>query len=467
LENANLKAASVITSNHLALKLDTLPSKESHMRIQVPLKTKTILALLIAVAIMDAFSLFLFTRIDTIIHGDLYKYGLQFNYAWADQYWFSSYAFLGSLTIAIILIGISMASFLIHVRKHSTVSRIACYVLLIIGTGLTFLSVYFFYSIDYIVNHDLYLYGLQFSINWAANYWTYARLMLALIGFGSVITITSIMLIFLGTRRFVRVDSARLIFPTLVATGAIALALSIIYASSILAFIGLGLLFWGIIFAYVRTGEYVKQALLDATASSQKATLNEIIQELQCKGNAIYLPPKYLSGLEANKVYIAKLKGTKLPTPEETQEQDPQFSISFIENPEAVLLTPPGAELTKLFEKTLETNFTRVDLQYLQKNMPKLFIEDLELAQNFEMETENNKIRVKIQNSVCPALITVAEQPSNIYSTLGSPLSSAIACALAKSTGKPIIIENHQTNKDGRDVTIEYRILEEEEQAEE
>jgi hypothetical protein len=431
------------------------------MRTQVPLKTKTILTLLIAAAIMDAFSLFLFTRIDAVVHGDLYKYGLQFNYAWADQYWTYSYPFIDSLTIAIILVGITMASFLIHVRKHNTFSKIACYVLLTIGTGLTFLSIYFFYSIDYIVNNDLYLYGLQFSINWAANYWTYARLMLALIGFGSAITLTSMTLIFLGTRRLVRIDPARLIFPTLVATGAIALTLSIIYASSILAFIGLGLVLWGVIFAYVRTEEYVKKVLLDATVPPQLVTLNEIVQLMGCEGNAIYLPPKYLSEPQASKAYIPKRKGAELPTPNETQELDPRFSITFIENPEAVLLTPPGAELTNLFEKVLKTNFTRMDLQHLQENLPKL-IEDLEIAKNFEMEAENNIIRVKIKDSVYNALNIGAEKPANTY-LFDSPLSNSIACALAKTTGKPIIIENQQISEDGRDMAIEYRILEEEE----
>jgi len=263
-----------------------------------------------------------------------------------------------------------------------------------------------------------------------------------------------------------RANSAKIVYSTLIATGAVALATSIIYASSILAFIGLGLLFWGITFTFIRTEEYVKKALLDVTVSPQMAIINEIIQEMECEGNAIYLPPKYLSDPEAYKAYIPKQKEAELPTPEQTQKQDPQFFIAFIENPPAALLTPPGAELAKLFEKTLETNFTRVDLQYLQQNMPKLLIEDLEIAQNFEMETENDKIRVKIQNSVFNALNKVTEQPSSIYSAFGSPLSSAIACALAKSTGKPIIIEKQQTSEDGRDVTIDYRILEEEEQTE-
>ena len=433
------------------------------MKIQVPFKPKIILALLLAVAIMDALSILFFYRIDATVNGDLYRYGLQFNYAWAGPYWGYSQLFLSSLAIAIILTGISIASFSLYVRKRSTVFIVACCVLLIVGTGLALFSVYLFYGIDYIVHNDLYLFGLRFSYEWASNYWTYARLMLALIGLASATALTSTTLIFLSTQKVVKISPAKLTYSTLITTGTIALFTSIISTSSILAFIGLGLIFWGIIFAYIRTEEYTKKVLLDATASQQMATLNQIIQELEYKGNAIYLPPKYLKDPEANKAYISKQKETNLPAPEQIQKQETRF---FIENPPGILLTPPGAGLARLFEKTFKTNFTRVDLQHLQQNMPKLFIEDLEIAKNFEMDTQNNKIRVKIENSVYKALNIETEKPSSIYSTLGSPLSSAIACVLAKSTGKPIIIEKQETSKDGRDVTIEYRILDEEEQTE-
>lgn len=249
-------------------------------------------------------------------------------------------------------------------------------------------------------------------------------------------------------------------YQILIITGASALAISIIYTSTILAFIGLGLVFCGIIFVYIRTDKYVKKILLDATVSSQMAALNQIIQELDYRGTAIYLPPKYLKDLEANKAYISKQRETSLPTPEQTQKTENHF---FIENSLGILLTPPGAGLAKLFEKTLKTNFARVDLQYLQQNMSKLFIENLEVAQNFEMETENNKIRVKIENSSYTTLSIENEKSSSTYFNLGSPLSSAIACVLTKATGKPVMIEKQQTSEDGRDVTIEYRILEEKE----
>ena len=247
---------------------------------------------------------------------------------------------------------------------------------------------------------------------------------------------------------------------TMLGLGAVGLIASIFYTSQILAFIGLGLVFWGVIILYIQTEEYVKRSLLDTTTLPSLETLNKILQELDYKGKAVYLPPKYLSDPEANKAYIPKQKEGKLPVPEQTQKQETKL---FLENPNGLLLTPPGAELTRLFEKTLETNFTRTDLQYLQQNMPKLFIEDLEIAQNFDLEIKNNKIHVKIENSAYKNLNKEAENLSNLYTSLGSPISSAIACALAKASGKPVIIERQRISEDGKTIEIEYQILEGEE----
>src|SRR3990170_5525830 len=144
----------------------------------------------------------------------------------------------------------------------------------------------------------------------------------------------------------------------LIATGTTALFASIFYSSSILAFIGLGLLFWGILFTYIRTDEYTKKALIDAIAYPQVDTLNKLVQELDLKGTTIYLPPRYFKNPETHKAYIQKQNGDALPTPEQIQEQETQL---FTQNPLGMLMTPPGSELTKLFEKTLGTNFARVD----------------------------------------------------------------------------------------------------------
>lgn len=427
------------------------------MKKEVSLKTKIALALLLAAIVTNAFSLFFFIRIDNIVHGDLYKYGLQFNYEWAGRYWTCSQLLVNSLIISIILIIMAIASLLIHVRTRNAASRFLCCLLLIAGTTLAVFSAYLFNSLDYIIHHDLYQYGLQFSSEWAIKYWTNCRLILESIGLSIATTLISTPLALLSTRKIIRIEPAKVACSILTTTGVAALALSILWNSSVLAFIGLGLTFWGAVLAYIRTEEYVKGNLLEATALTPLATLNQIImQELHHEGKAVYLPPKYLKDPEDSKVYIPKQKNGPLPTPEKIHEKGDEI---FIENPQGLLLTPPGGELTKLFEKTLETSFTRVDLQYLEQNMPKLFIEDFEIAQNFEMEAESNKIRVKIENS---AYKNITKDAARLYGSLGCPLSSAIACALAKATGKLITIESQKISTDGRKMEIEYNLLEEE-----
>lgn len=250
----------------------------------------------------------------------------------------------------------------------------------------------------------------------------------------------------------------KIIYSILIAMGAIALTFSIIYSSSILAFIGLGLTFLGIILAYIQTEEYVKRKLLDATTLAPLLTLNKVMQELQYEGKAVYLPPKYFKDQEENRVYIPKQKDGQIPTPEQIQEQENKL---FIKNPNGLLLTPPGAELTKLFEKILETTFTRIDLRHLQQIMPKLFIEDLEIAQNLKIETKDNRILVEIKNSVYKNLNKEVMKLKNLYPSIGCPLVSAFACTLARATGKPIVIEKQQTREEGKVIEIEYRIVEE------
>jgi hypothetical protein len=185
--------------------------------------------------------------------------------------------------------------------------------------------------------------------------------------------------------------------------------------------------------------------------------LNQIISELNYKGKAIYLPPKYFKDPETSKVYVSKQNEGKLPAPEEILKNENQF---FLENPHGILLTPPGAQLSRLFEKRLDTSFAKTDLKYVTQNMPKLFIEDLEIAENIEIETEHNKIKIRITNSAFKEAHKENNNISNSYHSIGCPLLSAIACALTKATGKLVTIENMQLSKNGKNIEATYRILE-------
>lgn len=270
-----------------------------------------------------------------------------------------------------------------------------------------------------------------------------------------------------------RIDRAEAASSILLILGLIALLASVFYSSSVLAFMGLGLTFWGALLLYIRPEGYTRKALLNAAILPPLTTLDQMIQELNYRGNAVYLPPRYFANPENTGIYIAKQKLATLPPPELIKEYENRL---FVKNPEGLLLTPPGAELAKIFEKKLRTSFTRVNLDYLQRNLPRLLIEDLEIAENVEIEILPSNVsaeaadspspvqtfhtvHVRITDSICREICEDTNKLTNICGRIGCPICSSIACALTKAAGSPVMIESSQTSKDTKTTEIVYKIL--------
>jgi hypothetical protein len=253
-----------------------------------------------------------------------------------------------------------------------------------------------------------------------------------------------------------RIGLSRVACVAMLGMGASALLFSVIYASAILAFIGLGLTFWGTLLLYIQTEDYVRKTLLDSSLHSLIVALNQIVEELDYKSNAVYLPPKYFEDPETTKIYVAKQENTGVPTPEEIQEYEKQL---FIKNPRGILLTPPGAELARLFEKTLETSFTKVDLEYLKENLPKLLIEDLEIAEGVELQAEDGTIHIKLAGSIFYRICNEMKELQHAFGKIGCPICSAVACALTRATGSPVVIENTQLVEHGKIIETTYQVL--------
>jgi hypothetical protein len=240
---------------------------------------------------------------------------------------------------------------------------------------------------------------------------------------------------------------SRLLSLIMLLAGFFELIFSIVFTSSNLAFLGLGLIFFGAVLDYIRTDGYVKKVLLDATVISQVA-LNEVIRELGYAGQVIYLPPKYFDNPDTQKAYVSKQRYARLPTPEQIRDQ------AFLSSGQGILFTPSGAELTRLFERTLETNLVGSDFAYLQKNLASAFAE-LEIARNVEVKLENKTILVGIEDC---RFVTPIENSSRSgdYCMPDSPISSAVACALAKVTGRPLMTLSQQITANGKNITIAY-----------
>ncbi len=234
--------------------------------------------------------------------------------------------------------------------------------------------------------------------------------------------------------------------------GVLSILFSILFVASIPAFIGLGLIFWGLILLFICDNEYVKKNIVESIFNSQINLINQLYSEFKLKGNPIYLPPKYFKNLETQKMFISKEISPILPTIEEINICDDKL---FIENPTGLLITPMGLELTSLFEKKIKIDFNKVNEFYLQSNLPKIF-EDLELASKFEMKIEKDEISVKMESN----LFFTNERPGSSFFQQG-PLESSIACALVKAMGKPLIIsQNNNSDKKSKKIFI-FQILRE------
>ena len=237
--------------------------------------------------------------------------------------------------------------------------------------------------------------------------------------------------------------------------GVLALLSSILYESSTLAFIGLGLTFWGALLLYTKPSPQVRADLLQAATIAPLEAVKQVLDTLKIKGKPVYLPPRQLKDFKDGKVLIPKNDESML-----TLEHESVENTVFHENSGDIYLTPPGLNLTNLYEDTLGKSFVGTDTHYLETSLPKLFIEDLEIAEDLNMTIEGNRIQVKIAGSPFLALCDKTDDLKNLCASLGCPLSSSIALAIARATSKPTIIEECTPEQKTRTLEMVFRILE-------
>ncbi len=248
----------------------------------------------------------------------------------------------------------------------------------------------------------------------------------------------------------------------MLAIGALVLFGSVVITSSVLAFIGLGLTFWGALFFFARPIRFVRGTLLDSTAISSYRTIDRITEDLDYKGKPIYIPPypkeaylpEYLRGLKEMIVFIPAEDVIIMPTIEEMAKK--QF---LLKNPKGICIAPPGYGLVSLLEKELKAEFTQIDLDRLYDSLPTIVVDNLELAREFEIGPENGLIHVKITDSVYKDLYSSEQNLKSIHS-IGCPVTSAVACALAKTTGKLITIVKNTVSSDLKTIQVWYKTLE-------
>jgi hypothetical protein len=220
------------------------------------------------------------------------------------------------------------------------------------------------------------------------------------------------------------------------------------------------LTFWGALFYLVRPVTYVRGNLLSTTATTLYQTIDRIIKDLDIRGKAIYVPPY---SREANLPQRLKgLKETIIFLPKDTDQVSPPIEEMatgkfLTKNPRGVILIPPGSSYLDQIEKLLRSDITKMTLEDLCTTLPQLILENFQLAKDIEMKTENNQIHLKITDSIYKNLY---EEELKTVKILGDPLTSAIACTIAKTTGKQLAIETINITPDAQTLEATYQLVE-------
>jgi len=243
--------------------------------------------------------------------------------------------------------------------------------------------------------------------------------------------------------------------------GVLSLIFSIINNSTILAFIGLSLTFWGALFFFIRPIRYVQSSLLDSTALATYTTIDRIVKDLKFKGKSYYIPPypkevylpDYLKGLKEPVVFISADTGG-MPSLEELAK-----SKFLLENPNGICIAPPGLGLLTHLEKEMGKDAARLQLTELCESLPPIIAESLHLAREMEMKIENNQIYLRMLDPAYKNLYGAEEGLKSVH-FLGCPIASAVACALAKATGKMVLIQKDNVSPDGQTIEVWYRLIE-------
>ncbi len=253
--------------------------------------------------------------------------------------------------------------------------------------------------------------------------------------------------------KYLKISSIRAVTFFMLTLGILLVVVSAFYFSSFLVILGVAIVFWGTILLYIMPTKHVPLALLSAATISAMANIENFLEKTHLSSKGKYLPPNLLKDFESSIVLISERSGESLPTPEDAiWEKLGQDKLN------SIYITAPGWGLSKLFEQKAGHSFIAKDLNFVQRKFPKILVEDMGLAQAVDLEIRKDTVVLELSNSV---LQDVCEETKNLprtHNQVGCLLSSAVACVLAKASGKVVTIEKDELSENGEITRMEFKL---------
>ncbi|MGA2973250.1 MAG: hypothetical protein ABSE39_11615 [Candidatus Bathyarchaeia archaeon] len=236
----------------------------------------------------------------------------------------------------------------------------------------------------------------------------------------------------------------------LLGIGMTVLAVSIVFASTIAAFVGLGLTFWGALMFFIQPKNYVRSDLMNATAISSLKTIDSMMLGMGYREKGVYIRAH-----DSDKAVVF--------VPSEPFSLIPQLSgldedRTFLNDPAGLLVPPPGLALAALIEKKLSFKLKNCGVDTLAEALPKVLVEDLEIVKDVEIEVKDDSVRFKLIDSIYADFCSEIRETSRRCG-LGCPMCSALACILAIATGKPVLYEEDKMSDDKKITESVYQLI--------
>lgn len=229
--------------------------------------------------------------------------------------------------------------------------------------------------------------------------------------------------------------------------------ISAFYESSFLAIFGTAFIFWGAILFYITPEKHVPLPFLEAAASGNLKNIERILSEFCVSEKGIYLPPKNLKNMESSLIFVPKTSQASLPIAQEINDK------INAQQENGIFITPPGLGLSLLFEKELNIQFTKTSVADLRSIMPKILVDNLELAEDVEVNMLQNVVTVKIVGSILNNNCMETNNEPGVHAQVGCLLTSALACVLAKATGKPVTILKETVDYQAKIAIVDFNII--------
>jgi hypothetical protein len=245
------------------------------------------------------------------------------------------------------------------------------------------------------------------------------------------------------------------------AQGITLFVVSILLSEQIVSLIGLGLTFWGALFLLIPPPKHIESSYLVTSCLPSYMSIDRMLNSLFHKNEAYNIPPfpsnvslpQHLKGLKDTVTFIPSVYTDGI-----AEIEDIAKGKFLIDKPKGLLITSPGVSILDKIEKKQKTDFTKIPPNKLDEILPVSF-SSLYLAEEIEVATTSEKeIQISIRDSLYKNLYNPKYDLKSIK-LLGCPLVNAAACAIAKSTGNPTVIQQIKVTSKGKKITAIFNIV--------